>query len=110
MSENNYSSPPINLLKQLKSVIEGYSDHKDIDAALIQESIQNSKDQPKGGIPEITFKLEKFIDGDRLVITDENTTGLSGKRSSEEEAISQVLEQIDSSSNWDASLWASLLL
>ena len=102
MSENNYSSPPINLLKQLKSVIEGYSDHKDIDAALIQESIQNSKDQPKGGIPEITFKLEKFLDGDRLVITDENTTGLSGKRSSEEEAISQVLEQIDSSSNWDA--------
>ena len=51
---------------------------------------------------KITFKLEKFLDGDRLVITDENTTGLSGKRSSEEEAISQVLEQIDSSSNWDA--------
>ncbi len=90
------------MLNQLKSVIEGYSDHKNIDAGLIQEAVQNSKDAPKGGVPQITFKLEKFMDGDRLIITDENTTGLSGKKSSDEELSELMQDQIDVASNWDA--------
>ena len=98
----NFTFAKINMLKQLKSVIEGYSDHKNIDAGLIQEAVQNSKDAPNDGVPEITFKLESFLQGDRLIIIDENTTGLSGKRSSEEELTELMQDSVDLASNWDA--------
>ena len=92
------------MLNVLKGIIEGYSDHKNIDAGLIQEAVQNSKDVAKDGVPEITFKLEPFLKGDRLVIIDENTTGLSGKSSSAEELDALMQGDIDLASNWDAFL------
>ena len=57
----NFIFAKINMLNVLKGIIEGYSDHKNIDAGLIQEAVQNSKDAAKDGVPEITFKLEPFL-------------------------------------------------
>lgn len=68
--------------QSINSTIQGYVRAKDRLAALAQEPTQNAKDNPMkdGDIPHITFELIKKDNFYSLIITDENTKGLDGKR------------------------------
>ena len=77
-----------NDLKDVISTIQGYSGCKDVFAALAQEPVQNSKDNPMPNSknpPSITYELKKYKDSYMLIITDEYTTGLDGAYQTEAE-------------------------
>lgn len=95
-----------NDLKDVISTIQGYSGCKDVFAALAQEPVQNSKDNPMPNSknpPSITYEIKKYKDSYMLIITDEYTTGLDGAYQTEAEVESLLSKyEIDKISNHSA--------